>query len=174
MSWQGQSPEKPLGAKSEHPTSVAPPGFVERPIHGPTKASTTPRIEAPPAKRNTRLTKAVVIIGGGFIALVILIALALPTFIGHQTNDLPPGWQNTTGAATHVGFTHGCNKDDDAQAIKDACQCVFKTIAAEPEYDTPQKFAAMMPEIDRAGSDINRLPQGVRTAILNCAAVPKT
>ena len=29
MSWQGQPPERPLGAAGEHPTSVAPPGYVD-------------------------------------------------------------------------------------------------------------------------------------------------
>jgi hypothetical protein len=172
MSWQGQPPERPLGAPEGHATSIAPPGYTERPSYGSTKASTTPQISVPASSPHPRtgLSKPLKVLCGTAAAAIVVFAVF--AYIGHQKlKDLPPGWQNRTGYHAHKDFIRGCKAGmgDDVPGGDQWCGCTFNAIATLPGYDTPQKFYARLNSIgDTPGITLQQMPPEVQTAVASC------
>ena len=169
MSWQGQRPERPLEAGTSHPTSIAPPGYVDRPSYGSSKAATTPQFVAPaqPSKNADRNVLKIVLLSvfGG------LAALFLAGFvIGFLTADRVPGsWDGSEGAEARSQFIEGCTSG--APGRDALCGCMFDQIKTAPEYPTPRDLYNDRAAIKKASEAGNPalLPVAIQRATAACS-----
>jgi len=133
MSWQGQSPERPHGAAARSATSIAPPGHIQRPLIGPSKAATTPQVAVPlpPARMPVPND------GGVKLALKIVVGLfgicfVIGVVIGFvQAMNAEP----TRGEWTTREYKAFMDRCSSGSMNLGTCQCVFDAIRAEyPTY----------------------------------------
>lgn len=74
-------------------------------------------------------------------------------------------WSTANARNMSAGFLDGCSHT--ARGLID-CRCLLDELRAAPAYNTPQRFAALGPQLTNSGGDPTRLPPAYLAAVQSC------